>query len=134
MLIAAEGEHLELGTVYIGLPSEHLTLAAHSFGKLINDPDRHYGGRTVDLLFQSVAKQAGARMIGIVLSGSLDDGSRGLAAIHEAGGLTMVLTPTAGTERGMPENAINYDGPIDLIADARGIAQCIRATCAAHNS
>ena len=134
VMIASQGEPFELGTVYIGAPSEHLTLAAHNFGKLVDDPDRHYGGRTVDLLFQSVAKHAGGRMIGVVLSGSLDDGSRGLAAIHEAGGLTMVLTPTAGTGRGMPENAIYYDGTIDLVADARGIAQGIRAACAAQNS
>ena len=51
-------------------------------------------------------------MIGVVLSGSLDDGLRGLAAIHEAGGLSMVLTPAAPPRRGMPENAINYEDPL----------------------
>jgi two-component system chemotaxis response regulator CheB len=83
------------------------------------------------LLFTSIAKYAGKRMIGVVLSGSLDDGSRGLAAIHEAGGLSMVLTPAAPPQRGMPENAISYDGPIDLIGDPRRIAQGICAACAA---
>jgi chemotaxis response regulator CheB len=58
-------------------------------------------------------------MIGVVLSGSLDDGSRGLAAIHDAGGMTMVLTPARPPQQGMPENAISYDGPIDLIGDLR---------------
>jgi chemotaxis response regulator CheB len=86
---------------------------------LIDDPDRHYGGRTVDLLFKSVAAWAGTRIIGVVLSGSLDDGSRGLAAIHDAGGMTMVLTPARPPQQGMPENAISYDGPIDLIGDLR---------------
>jgi two-component system, chemotaxis family, protein-glutamate methylesterase/glutaminase len=51
-------------------------------------------------------------MIGVVLSGPLDDGSRGLAAIHKAGGLSMVLTPAGPPERGMPKNAIKFDGPI----------------------
>jgi len=64
-------------------------------------------------------------MIGVVLSGALDDGSRGLAAIHEAGGLTIVLTPGRSPERGMPENAISYDGPIDLIGDPLQIAEGI---------
>jgi two-component system chemotaxis response regulator CheB len=50
-------------------------------------------------------------MIGVVLSGSLDDGSRGLASIHKTGGLSMVLTPAGPPERGMPENAIKFDGP-----------------------
>jgi hypothetical protein len=43
-------------------------------------------------------------VIGVVLSGALDDGSSGLAAIHHAGGLTMVLTSADPVLRGMPEN------------------------------
>ena len=67
----------------------------------------------------------------MVLSGSLNDGSRGLAAIHEAGGLTMVLTPKrAWCERGMPENAISYDGPISLIGNPGQLAQGICSACA----
>jgi two-component system chemotaxis response regulator CheB len=129
IVIAAQGERFEAGTVYIGEPSEHLTLAAHSFGTLIDDPHRHYGGRTVDLLFESVAARAGKRMIGVVLSGALDDGSRGLAAIHKAGGVTMVLTPRRSPQRGMPENAISYDGPIDLIGGPWRIAEGVCAAC-----
>lgn len=62
-------------------------------------------------------------MIGVVLSGSLDDGSRGLAAIKAAGGRTMVLTPKRSAGSGMPENAINYDGPIDKIGTPEQIAR-----------
>jgi two-component system chemotaxis response regulator CheB len=69
-------------------------------------------------------------MIGVVLSGSLDDSSRGLAAIQEAGGLTMVLTPSGPPQRGMPENAISYDGPIDLIGTPERIARGICMACA----
>ena len=134
VVIAAQDERFEAGTIYIGEPAEHLTLAANSFGNLIGDPDRQYGGRTVDLLFKSVAARAGRRMIGVVLSGSLDDGSRGLAAIHEAGGITMVLTPARSSQRGMPENAISFDGPIDLVGDPRRIAEGICAACGARNS
>jgi two-component system chemotaxis response regulator CheB len=129
VVIASQGEHFKIGTVYIGEPSEHLTLAADSFGVLISDPDRQHGNRTVDLLFKSVAECAGARVIGVVLSGALDDGSRGLAAIHDGGGSTMVLTPSLESERGMPENAIGYDGPINLIGNPRQIAHAIREAC-----
>jgi two-component system chemotaxis response regulator CheB len=129
VVIAAQGERFKTGTVYIGGPSEHLTLAADSFGVLVSDPDREHGNRTVDLLFASVAEYAGARMTGVVLSGALDDGSRGLAAIHKAGGSTMVLTPSPAPGRGMPENAIGYDGPIDLIGDPTQIAHAIRRAC-----
>jgi chemotaxis response regulator CheB len=129
VVIASEGKRFVIGTVYIGEPAEHLTLAAESFGVLISDPARQHGNRTVDLLFKSVAEYAGARMIGVVLSGSSDDGSRGLASIHDAGGLTMVMTPSMPPERGMPENAIGYDGPISLIGNSRQIADAIRLAC-----
>jgi two-component system, chemotaxis family, protein-glutamate methylesterase/glutaminase len=61
VIIAAHSERLEVGAVYIGEPSEHLTLATRSFGELLDDPERHYGGRTVDVLFKSVAAHAGTR-------------------------------------------------------------------------
>lgn len=134
IIIADEEELLEVGKVYIGEPAQHLTQATNIFGKLTDDPVRNYRGRTVDLLFNSVATHAGGRMIGVVLSGSLDDGSRGLAAIHKAGGITMVLTPALPPERGMPENAIQYDGPISLIGNSEKIAEGICEACGVQNS
>jgi two-component system, chemotaxis family, protein-glutamate methylesterase/glutaminase len=54
--------------VYIGEPSQHLILAARSFGEIIDDPKRLHRNRTVDLLFRSVAKNGMGWMIGVVLS------------------------------------------------------------------
>jgi two-component system chemotaxis response regulator CheB len=122
VVIAAAGQHLKTGCCYIGEPDAHLTLLADSLAGLVADPENNYRNRTIDALFSSVAAHAGRNFIGIVLSGSLDDGSRGLAAIHEAGGATMVLTPSEGPNSQMGENAIAYDGPIDLIASAEQIA------------
>ena len=126
--VALDGDRFTPGTAYIGEPADHLILVANSFGRLFDDPGRTHRNRTVDLLFRSVAAHGGSRIIGVVLSGSLDDGSRGLAAINEIGGLTMVVTPARPTEQGMPENAISYDGPIDLIGSPSEIAQAICAT------
>jgi two-component system, chemotaxis family, protein-glutamate methylesterase/glutaminase len=131
IVIALHGARLAPGTVYIGEPSEHLTLGSQQCGELIDDPYRCHGNRTIDLLFKSVAAQADARMIGVILSGTLDDGSRGLAAIHQAGGITMVRTPSRGFWMGMPENAIDFADPIDFIGDLRSIAQGICEVC--HN-
>lgn len=125
VLIADEGERFAPGTVYIGEPAQHLTLAARSLGAIVDDPDRVHRNRTVDLLFHSVARHGQGRMIGVVLSGSMDDGARGLAAIHAVGGLTMVLTPDLGAQRGMPESAIDYDGPISTIGSPQVIAAAI---------
>jgi len=123
--VAEKGEAFELGTVYVGDPAQHLTLVAPDLTEIVDDPHRLHGNRTVDLLFHSIALHGKGRMIGVVLSGSLDDGSRGLAAIHKAGGLTMVLTPDLLPRQGMPENAIDYDGPIDMIGSPQAIAIAI---------
>jgi len=68
-----------------------------------------------------MAAHLGGRATGIVLSGSLDDGSRGPAAIHDAGGLTMVLDP-GSKPRGMQQNAIDFDGPISFVGTSEEIA------------
>jgi two-component system, chemotaxis family, protein-glutamate methylesterase/glutaminase len=104
-------------------------LAINGIGELVNDPNRHYGNRTIDLLFRSVAAHAGPRAIGVILSGTLDDGSRGLAAIHEAGGITMAIIPSPSPTHEMPANAINFDGPVDLIGSTPSIAQGISKSC-----
>lgn len=127
VVIAADGERFKPGVVYIGGPSIHLTLAGRGFGALVADPGREYRNRTVDLLFRSVAEHGGRRSIGVILSGALDDGARGLAEVHHAGGLTMVLTPLDARQIGMPEYATAYVGPIDLIGDPLQIARAIEA-------
>jgi chemotaxis response regulator CheB len=124
VLIACEGEFLEAGSIYIGEPADHLTLCAGGAAGMVSSVSNEYRNRTVDLLFRSVAANAGASAIGIVLSGSLDDGARGLAAIHAAGGVTMVVTPPL-RERGMPRNAIDFDGPIDVVGSPAEIAYAV---------
>ncbi len=124
VVVATDGEKLRPGVCYIGEPAAHLTLRASGYGHLTPDHERVYRNRTVDLLFKSVALHSGRRGIGVVLSGSLDDGSRGIEAIHEAGGLTMVLARNP-RHAGMPENAISYDGPIDCIGSTDEIARAI---------
>ena len=129
VIVAGSHEKLRRGCCYIGEPAAHLTLLAASYGDITADTARQHRNRTVDLLFKSVALHAGPRAIGVVLSGALDDGSRGIEAIHHAGGLTMVLLRSE-TYAGMPENAIAYDGPIDCIGSRDRIAEAIMAAIA----
>lgn len=131
VIIAEEGEKLEVGNVYIGEPAHHLTLIDKNIAGLVPDPLNKYRNRTIDALFNSLALYAGPAAVGVILSGSLDDGSRGLAAIHHAGGVTMVLAPRRSGAPGMPENALDYDGPVDAIGSpsflADEIARLIRS-------
>jgi two-component system chemotaxis response regulator CheB len=130
VLIAGGDERFRAGHCYIGEPDAHLSLAANSHVQLIEGKDHRHRNRSVDILFNSVAAHAKKRAIGVVLSGSLDDGSRGLEAIAHAGGTTMVLTRAGIAERGMPKSAAEFDGPIDVLGPAatiaREIEQCVR--------
>ncbi|WP_428484642.1 chemotaxis protein CheB [Rhodopila sp.] len=124
IVIALEAEVMQPGVCYIGEPDRHLTLVDINLAHLVPGTANRLRNRTIDTLFNSLATHAGARTIGIVLSGALSDGSRGLAAIHAAKGLTMVLDP-GHKPRGMQQNAIDYDGPISFIGTAEEIAGAI---------
>jgi two-component system, chemotaxis family, protein-glutamate methylesterase/glutaminase len=122
--IAEDDEVLRAGHCYIGEANAHLTLVGRNRALLVRGTHDELRGRTIDTLFKSLAFHAGRRVIGVVLSGDLDDGSRGLETIHHARGITMVLQP--GNEpRGMQQNAIDYDGPISFIGTAPEIAETI---------
>lgn len=120
IVIADEAEILTEGVCYIGEPAGHLTLVDTHIAHLVPGHGHSMRNRTIDALFASLASHAGPRAIGVILSGALQDGSKGLAAIHAADGVTMVLDPH-GKPRGMQQNAVDYDGPINFIGDREEI-------------
>jgi chemotaxis response regulator CheB len=122
VVIPREADVYRTGVCYIGEPAAHLSLAERSRVHLIAGAHNKYRNRTVDLLFESVAAHAGRWGIGVVLRGSLSDGAKGLASMHVAGGVTMVLGSRHGAEVGMPRNATEYDGPIDFTGSIPEIA------------
>ena|SRR6516165_1696784 len=115
VVIARHGELLHHGVCYIAE-----TFAASNGWTWL--PDHRYTTRIIDQLFISLAQHYGARTIGVVLSGQLDDGTRGLAVIKKAGGIAMVQSPDEAAYPDMPRNAITYDGPVDLIAPTSDLA------------
>ena len=122
VVVAEEAERFVPGTCYIGEPDGHLTLATDAQASLVTGQADRLRNRTVDTLFNSVAAFSPGRAIGIILSGSLDDGFRGLAAIRVAQGLTMVLGPLGRWPLGMQQKAIKYNDPVDLVGKACMIA------------
>jgi two-component system, chemotaxis family, protein-glutamate methylesterase/glutaminase len=121
VVIASEAEILKPGVCYVGEPDGHLTLMDKHLAHLVAGADHRLRNATIDALFDSLASHAADRAIGIVLSGALDDGARGLAAIDAAGGMSMVLEP-GSKPRGMQQNAIDYGAPIGFVGIAEAIA------------
>lgn len=81
---------------------------------MLRERSRFHGGRqTIDILFNSLARQLRERAVGIVLSGSGSDGSLGLRAIREVGGLTIAQAPATAQFQGMPQSALDT-GAVDM--------------------
>lgn len=121
VIVAREGDTLEYRTCYLGLPKSHLTIGPGSRIHLLSDG--FYRGHSVDALFESLARHAGPRTIGIVLSGLLKDGSLGLKALKEAGGVALVQDPAEAAYSEMPQNAIDYGGSIDFVGSIEELAE-----------
>jgi two-component system chemotaxis response regulator CheB len=69
----------------------------------------------IDALFRSAAETYGARVVGVVLSGTLDDGTDGLRTITDAGGRGIVQDPVQALYRTMPESAIAHGGDVEVM-------------------
>jgi two-component system, chemotaxis family, protein-glutamate methylesterase/glutaminase len=122
---AIHGQELLVATCYLGQPSEHLEVDELVHAKLLSDPRMSRRGRTIDDLFVSLARHAVPRTIGVVLSGALRDGAKGLAEIKQAAGITMVQSPEDAEFESMPASAIAYDGIVDAIAPTEELARAI---------
>jgi two-component system chemotaxis response regulator CheB len=120
---AVDGEHLDPGVIYVAPPDRHLVVGDHHLS--LADGPRENGVRpAIDPLMRSAARSFGERTIGVVLSGTLDDGTAGLAAIHSHGGVTIAQEPSDAICPGMPMSAIET-GQVDHVVSAEGIADLL---------
>ncbi|GIF14995.1 chemotaxis protein CheB [Actinoplanes teichomyceticus] len=103
---AADGETARPGRVYVAVPDHHLVLGAGDVLRLSAGPRQNRVRPAVDALFRAAARWGGARVAGVVLSGSLDDGAAGLAAVVQQGGAALVQDPEEARFPGMPRAAL----------------------------
>lgn len=113
VLQAVDGMEIEADHLYVIPPGTYLSVGE---GRLhLSRPRARHGARLpFDFLLQSLAVAYGARAACVILSGTGADGSLGLEAVSQAGGLVIAQSPTEAGYDGMPRNAIATGG-VDLV-------------------
>ncbi|MGC2654041.1 MAG: chemotaxis protein CheB [Mycobacterium sp.] len=108
---AVDGTPLEHGIIYVAVPNHHLLVQDHRI--LLSEGPTENGHRpAINALFRSVALAYGRHGVGVLLSGVLDDGVLGSAAIRARGGTTIAQSPFDALFPAMPQNAVDA-GVID---------------------
>jgi two-component system chemotaxis response regulator CheB len=125
---AVDGESVLPGTITVAQPDHHLVIEDECF-RVVRGPTENSSRPAVDPLFRSAARFYGNRTVGVVLSGSLDDGTAGLFEVKRRGGWTMVQDPLDALHPDMPLSALEHV-TVDIVADCdalgRHIARVVR--------
>ena len=111
---AFDGQPIERGRIYVASPDRHLLLIGDTI-TLGFGPKENMARPAIDPLFRSAALSFGPRVVGVVLSGMLDDGASGLGAIKARGGTTIVQHPLDAQADQMPLAALQAS-EVDYVA------------------
>ncbi|GAB3718945.1 chemotaxis protein CheB [Spirosoma flavus] len=102
---AYDNEPIQMGRIYVAPPDRHM-LVDNDHLRVTHGPKENRFRPAIDPLFRSAAYAYGNRVMGVLLSGALDDGTAGLWVIKHRGGLALVQDPLEALVSAMPENAI----------------------------
>jgi two-component system chemotaxis response regulator CheB len=122
---AKSGEPIQQGRIYVARPDQHLLIQDGRI-RLWRGPKENYSRPAIDPLFRSAAEAFGRRVIGVVLTGMLDDGTAGLVEIKKRGGISVVQDPDEAQFDSMPGNALKRDH-VDYCVKLSAIPELLNA-------
>lgn len=118
---AENGQGIERRRIYVAPPDRHLLLEGQHIA-LWKGPRENLSRPAINPLFRSAAMNYGSRVVGVILSGMMDDGSAGLWMVKKRGGTAVVQDPMDAAYPEMPQNALRYVA-VDYIASPPKIAE-----------
>ena len=124
---ANDGEPLCHGRIYVAPPGHHLLFKRRTV-RAVNGPPENGHRPSVDPLFRTAARAHGRRVVGVILSGALDDGTAGLSTVKALGGAALVQDPKEALFAGMPTSALEHVD-VDFVGSVEAIAaELVRRT------
>ena len=102
-----DGQQIERGRIYVAPPDHHL-LVNEEVVRVVRGPQENRFRPAIDAMFRSAARAHGANVVGVVLTGYLEDGTVGLQAIKKCGGIVVVQDPEDAEHKAMPAHALRY--------------------------
>lgn len=127
---ATDGSPLAAGTVYVAPADRHVLIGKGGL-RVVRGPRENGFRPAVDPLFRTAARVRGAAVVGVILSGALDDGSYGLSAIVRAGGTAIVQDPEDADVPSMPAAALRQTH-VHAVLPADQIGSAIVRVCQDH--
>jgi two-component system chemotaxis response regulator CheB len=134
---ADEREAAVPATAYLAPPNYHLLVEKDGILALSADPPVSHARPSIDVLFESAAEVFGPELIGVVLTGANFDGSQGLKAIKQKGGVAIVQDPADAAAQQMPLSAlaateVDYVLALDEIAPLLKKLAALRSGLSPH--
>lgn len=124
----ADGEPIKSGRVYVAPPSFHM-IVEEGFVRVLQGPRENLHRPAIDPLFRSAAAAYGPRVIGVILTGMLDDGTAGLMVVRASGGAAIIQDPSTALYAPMPQSALENvpDARVAALNDLPAmLLECIR--------
>jgi two-component system chemotaxis response regulator CheB len=121
---AVDGERLERGRIYIAPPDHHMRLDGELV-RVARGPKEHHARPAIDPLFRSAALAWNEQVIGVVLTGLLDDGTSGMQSIKARGGTAIVQDPSEAEAPSMPQSVLRHVA----VDHCLGLAELVPVLC-----
>jgi two-component system, chemotaxis family, protein-glutamate methylesterase/glutaminase len=120
---ARDGEPIRPGVIYVAPPDCHLTILDSRL-RLSRGPRENGFRPAIDPLFRTAARSFGPRVVGVLFSGNLNDGTAGLLVIKQRGGVAIVQSPETALYTSMPQSALQHVA-VDYVLPPGEMAACL---------